>query len=281
MKKLLVLMAAAMTICGCRREDPSSVSADSVPEIENGGQETDVEEELKAVLDDSYHLCVRWNPGRDVERSVVTAQIPEGDGYRDVYETFTYEDYTDVLDVMRYYAQENEYFGEMRFMVQTFDKDGNLLAETVVGPADIHDYFPELKSFSPAGREIKMFTYSRGGSSSVVEDLKDVLDSFTFIRHSLDGDYVMYAEYYKSSGKKKSIEKKLDEKKWSELVDLAQKGMMERIVIDDPDMMVLDADFPTVYDLEFQDQTDLEDKCYRFRPDSEQELLDWMKKQCK
>ena len=126
-----------------------------------------------------------------------------------------------------------------------------------------------------------LFSWSRGGPSSYIEDLQDTVSSFT-VYGEPEAGYLMNAVYYDKKGAEKELERALTQEEQRRFAELLEGGLLRRKYIRDPNFVLLDGGYPETFYADYEGSTFLEQNYYEFVPaEGRADMLkDWFAQLC-
>ena len=286
MKKLLLVFLGLLAACKITNTPAETASA--TPEVkESAPAETEVpmtdQDRLNPVIDTTYGgFALRWNNPDNYPVRIILQRVDPDQSVQDLYTVETNHSYLQCWDIVGYAAQKNDYYGNMRFLLQETDAQGKILKEE---PAEVFactDFFPEEKTKSISGQTVKYISYTCGQSSSMTAGYPAGTMSNCTVYHFRD-EYTFTATYWVKDFTSKEIEKKLTEKDWNEVLQYLEGGQLIRKKISDPDFVILDGGHPESLQVNTEEMTRLEERFYDYEPekDKKEALIQWMTNKCK
>ncbi|MBR2669648.1 MAG: hypothetical protein IKE36_07655 [Solobacterium sp.] len=286
MKKIFLVFLCLLTACKTTPAPAESPSAS--PEV-NDSEPTETEvtmteqNRLNPVIDTTYGgFALRWNNPDHYPTRIILQKVNSDQTAKDLYTAETNHNYQQCWDIVGWAAQENDYYGDMRFLVQETDAQGKILKEEPTEVFACTDFFPEEKTKSISGQTVKYISYTAGQSSSMVAGYPAGTMSNCTVYHFRD-EYTFSATYWKDNFTSKEIEKNLTEKDWNEVLQYLEGGQLIRKKIHDPDFIVLDGGHPESLQVHTEEMTRLDERFYEYElvKDKKEALLQWMTEKCK
>ena len=243
MKKRNGIAAVVMMLAGCTK--PNTTLKPLVIETDSAAHAPVIRWEKPEEGDVQYKIVMQAVSGKDGGAAV--DRIGE--------ETITYESYSG-MKWIAWYAQENDYYGPMRYQVTA------LISDTAVcqGYSDIFvikDYFPAEKVKQIDAETINGFCYSGSGES--------MEHNFIFDIREEDGKYILTADYTDAEDRHE-IEKEITEEQFQELRRYAANGTVVRRTAEDPEWVKLDGSEER-FQISWNEETELEKNWYEWIPE--------------
>ena len=261
--KRFIWILLILLLAGCVKRPEEEVTI--VPE--DKGEQLMELDKLDVSLNRSFkNLYVKWNK-IDEPGLIYRVTVQDGEGKDLAFAHTDYESYN-AADLIAYAAQENEYYGPMSFLVEAMRRGSEeVLLSGQSESFQAGEFFPEEKEISIADKTITSFSYSARKSTMVygmyIGELQDVNISVK------DKEISCYGSYVKN-GKLKEFEKKLKKEDWEEIEAFLKQGKLVRKRVNDPDLLILDADFPERKALRCEGMDRLQENWYELEvPDRE------------
>ena len=269
MKKIIILLLGILLVSCTKESEITEPDTTGINE-ENKGENIMDLEKLDVTVNTEYNgFYVRWNEINDPSL-IYKVTLEDKDGKT---LAFLHERGSGITawDLLGYGAQENDYYGTVRFKVEAF-KDGSedALISGTTQDLEVKDFFPEEKELAIEGQAIKSFSYSSSKSTMVYGMYKEGMQNFDLY---VKDEANIYGSYVKKE-KLKEFEKKLSDEEFKKLEALLRKGKLVRENVQDPELIIMDADSPETIQLVLDDMSYLERRWYVFEPENKQALLD-------
>lgn len=236
---------------------------------------------MNVTYDTSYGgFSVRWDDVKAASYRIVIQKVfPDGKS-EDLLETKENYAFAKGWDLVGYCAQENDYYGDLRFHVEALDQGGNVVQEGDGPIFPVTDFFPEEKEKEIGDRTIRSFSYHIGTHSSMTTEKEPDTLQNCFIYNN--GKEITFEASYTVGRREKNVKKNLKEKDWEELLTHIRKGKLVRKQIDDPNMIVLDGGSPEMLDITMKDFDRIEERFYELglSINDKEEILAWIRKKC-
>lgn len=225
--------------------------------------------EMNVELETGYYqpLC-KWEAlQEEVDTYRITLQKVEGDKVEGIATTETQYQPMGLGDQFFYYAQENNYYGPMRFKVEALQKE-KVIAQGVSDSFAVTDYYPQEEEISVPWDLLTSFSYSGSGSS--MEHL------FDYSIRKEDGKFVYSGTDY--SLEESEFLTEITETQWEKLKNILKLGHYVRKHYSDPEIEMLDGSEQHMR-LEWKNQTTIQQDMYEFvlEDDKVSVLREWLK----
>ena len=177
-------------------------------------------------------------------------------------------------DYVAYYAQENDYYGDMKFEVSAYsDKREIAHGESEVFAAE--EFFPKetelaVSEFMLDGLE--SFSYTGSGDSAEM--------NFSYSLILEEDQLLISADYYDEENERIQVDKEAAKALLEELKPYLRNGILKRRYVMDPEIHMLDGS-ESSFDMRWKDMTRNERTWYRFVPEDQDELIRWLRSVCK
>ena len=265
--KRIIWILLILLLAGCVKRPEEEVTI--VPE--DKGEQLMELDKLDVSLDRSFkNLYVKWNK-IDEPGLIYRVTVQDGEGKALASAHTDYESYN-AADLIAYAAQENEYYGTVSLLVEAMQRGSEeVLLAGQSESFQAAEFFPEEKEIAVADKRVTSFSYSARKSTMVygmyIGELQDV-----DIRVK-DGEISCYGSYVKN-GKLKEFEKKLKKEDWEEIESFLKQGKLVREKVDDPDLLILDADSPEKISLTYEGMDRLQESRYELEVPDREGLLE-------
>ncbi len=272
MKKILILITGIL-LAGC------SAPAETGDVKGNENNTMTAPGQLHIEYDNAYGgHALRWQSPDNGETYTYTAELlAEDEAYQPrcpVKIAFSGH-YLDILPLVGWYVQENEYEGNLFFRLTAEGSNGSTVQEDspVFASADIIPSQKELQFGEDiAPEDIQAFSWNGSGDS--VEAL------FSYGITGYDGEYSYSAHYHDSNGKEHNIDRKITKDEWQAVIDEVCTGHMQIRSFDDPDMFRLDGSDEN-FSLLWRNEDVSVQNLYEFIPADQDRIIDLLKDMAK
>ncbi len=261
--KRFVWILLILLLAGCTPKPEEEVT--DVPE--DKGEQLMELDKLDVSLTRSFkNLYVKWNK-IDEPGLIFKVTVHDEEGKNLAYAHTDFDSYN-AIDLIAYAAQENEYYGTASFLVEAMKRGSEEVLLTGESESfSAGEFFPEEQQIALEDKTITSFSYSARKSTMVygmyIGELQDMN-----VRVK-DGEISCYGSYVRNE-KLKEFEKKLKKEDWDEIEAFLKQGKLVRRRVDDPDLLVLDADSPERITLSFEGMDRMQENWYELEvPDRE------------
>ena len=232
MKKILISMMCIL-MAGC------SAPAAADDEKGNDSDTMTAPGQLHIEYDNAYGgHALRWQSPDNGRTYTYTAELLAEDAqYQPQYpvKISLSGNYLDILPLVGWDVQENEYVGNLYFRITAEENSGSTVQEDspVFASADIIPSRKELHFGEDiAPEDIQSFAWSGSGDTAEA--------SFSYGITGYDGEYGYSAHYHDAGGREHNIERRITADEWQAVIDEVCLGNMHIRYFDDPEMFRLD-----------------------------------------
>ena len=275
MKKFIILLLGILLVSCTKKTE--IIEPDITDNTEDKGESIMDLEKLDVTLSTEYDgLYVRWNEIEDPSLIYkVTVEDKDGNDLAFMHET----GHGIVgFDLLGYAAQENEYYDTVRFRVEAMNRGSNEVLVSGTSPdLEVTDFFPKETELEISDQAIRSFSYSSSKSTMVYGSYKEGMQNFDLYAKD---EVKIYGSYVKD-GRLKEFDKKLSDEKWKKLETMLRKGRLVRKSVDDPELIVMDADSPETIRMVLDDMSRLETRWFVYEPEDKEALLNMLMEICK
>ena len=275
MKKFIILLFGILLVSCTKKTE--IIEPDITDNTEDKGESIMDLEKLDVTLSTEYDgLYVRWNEIEDPSLIYkVTVEDKDGNDLAFMHET----GHGIVgFDLLGYAAQENEYYDTVRFRVEAMKRGSNEVLVSGTSPdLEVTDFFPKETELEISDQAIRSFSYSSSKSTMVYGSYKEGMQNFDLYAKD---EVKIYGSYVKD-GRLKEFDKKLSDEKWKKLETMLRKGRLVRKSVDDPELIVMDADSPETIRMVLDDMSRLETRWFVYEPEDKEALLNMLMEICK
>lgn len=268
MKKILISIIC-MLLAGC------SAPAGTSDKEGNENNTMTTPGQLHIEYDNAYggHALRIQSPDNGENYTYTAELLAEDDNYQPQYpvKTSFSGNYLDMLPLVGWYVQENEYEGNLYFRIRaegnkgtTVQEDSPVFASTDIIPSKKELHFGE----DIAPEDIQSFSWSGSGDS--VEAL------FSYGITGYDGEYICSAHYYDSDGQEHNIDRKITKDEWQAVIDEVCLGNMHVRTFNDPEMFRLDGSDEN-FSLLWKNEDVSVQNLYEFIPADQNRVIDMLK----
>ena len=275
MKKFIILLFGILLVSCTKKTE--IIEPDITDNTEDKGESIMDLEKLDVTLSTEYDgLYVRWNEINDPSLIYkITVEDKDGNDLAFMHET----GHGIVgFDLLGYAAQENEYYDTVRFRVEAKQRGSDEVLVSGTSPdLEVTDFFPKETELEISDQAIRSFSYSSSKSTMVYGSYKEGMQNFDLYAKD---EVKIYGSYVKD-GRLKEFDKKLSDEKWKKLETMLRKGRLVRKSVDDPELMVMDADSPETIRMVLDDMSRLETRWFVYEPEDKEALLNMLMEICK
>ena len=231
--------------------------------------------ELKINVEKGYgNAVLTWDEPEEADTyDILISKHSGADGgakAERIADTTCQSGYFQPSNYLAWYGYETGYFGPVRFQVSAYAKN-QLIAQGINDNLMIQDVFPPEEELffgtDVKAEDIVSLQYSGSGSS--------MEDNFCFSVRK-DGDEVRYMADYTDVTGSHADDYEIAEEIFERILPELENGRIVRRIPDDPEIEMLDGS-ETYFRIEWKDETELQKSWYRFEPDEEETIINYLK----